>query len=530
MLLRCDGGAEIAVADSVYRHGVMDKCLPCGRPLPPDFALQHPTDYIDSLREVIGKLLSQSEISADSVVGLGIDFTSCTILPIDKDGAPLCTHSEFVSEPHAYVKLWKHHGAMTEADEIGSLAERMGESWLSLYGGKVSCEWALPKILETARRAPEVYSAAHRFIEAGDWLSLLLTGKETRSVSFAGYKMFWNAECGYPCNNFLTALDKRLCGMVGEKIPSRVERMSESAGEISERGSALCGLKVGTALSLPIIDAHSPMTALNMTRSGDMIMTIGTSGCYILNSEIGCGIEGIAGCVFDSVIPGLYTYEAGQTSVGDTLDWFVNNCVPKSYFDEAMSLGVGIHTLLTEKAEKLLPGESGLLALDWLNGNRSILTDFDLSGAILGLNLKTRPEEIYRALIESIAYGTRIIFEQYEKNGIGVRCVVATGGIAKKNPMMMQIYADVLKREVVVKCGEEMGARGSAIYAAVAAGYYPDVISAAEAFDSLEAISYKPKNENVDKYEKLFSLYLALHDSLGREGTLMHNLKKLKNV
>ena len=529
VLIQSDGGREVAVADSVYRHGVIDKSLPNGRVLPPDFALQHPCDYIEALTDVISKLLSESGVFADAVVGLGIDFTSSTILPIDKDGNPLCTHAEFEDEPHAYVKLWKHHGALNEADEITALAEKRGESWLSLYGGKVSCEWALPKVLETARKAPRVYSAAHRFIEAGDWISLLLSGEETRSVSFAGYKWLWNAGCGYPCNEFFTELDPILDGFIGEKVPREVAPMNARAGRISKRGAALTGLLEGTAISIPIIDAHAPITALNMTRSGDMILVLGTSGCYMLNSKDGRGIEGIAGCVYDSVIPGLYTYEAGQSSVGDTLDWFVKNAVPKGYYDEAEARGIGIHSLLTEKAELLAPGESGLISLDWFNGNRSVLTDFDLSGAILGLDLHTRPEEIYRAIIEGIAFGTRIILEQYENHGIAVGRVAATGGIAKKNPMMMQIYADVFNREITVRCADEMGARGAAIYAAVAADCYSDVEAAAYAFDSLPALTYKPIGKNAEIYEELYTLYRELHDRFGKESELMHKLRKIKH-
>ena len=530
VLVGCEGGAEVAVADSVYRHGVMDRALPDGSILPPDFALQHPLDYVEALCEVISKLISLSGVLAADIVGIGIDFTSSTILPLGADMKPLCTDEKFSAQPHSYVKLWKHHGAQVEADMITEIAGERGEPWLSLYGGKVSCEWALPKILETARCAPEVYSAAHRFIEAGDYISLVLTGKETRSVSFAGYKMHWNSESGYPCNEFLRALDPSLDGFVGKKCPTEVLGMNRYAGVVSREGAMLSGLCEGTAVALPLIDAHAPMAALNMTRAGDMIMALGTSGCYILNSKVGHGIVGVAGCVLDAVIPGLYTYEAGQCSVGDTLDWFIKNSVPKRYFDEADERGMGIHNLLSEKAERLLPGESGLLSLDWFNGNRSILTDFDLSGVILGLNLKTSPEEIYRALIEGIVFGTKVIVEQYESHGVPVERILATGGIAQKNSMMMQIYADVLDREITVKCGEEIGARGSAIYAAVAAGAYPDVAVAAGVFDSLEPRTYKPNERNAAIYRELYSLYLELHDGFGKDGGLMHSLKKLKNI
>ena len=527
VLLCGSDGEVVANADSQYRHGVMDRALPSGRALPVDFALQHPMDYLESLGAVVGELVSKSGVATEDIVGIGIDFTSSTVIAVDERGEPLCTHPEFVDEPHAYVKLWKHHGAQAEADEITDVAMKRGESWLPDYGRKISCELALPKIIETARRAPRVYAATYNFMDAGDWLTERLVGKEVSSVSFAGYKFFWNEKRGYPCNEFIKEIEPSADGLFENKLVHEVLPVGKCAGIISPEGARLSGLSEGTAVALPLIDAHAPIPALNMTRSGDIVMILGTSGCYILNSEIGNSVPGMCGYAKDTVIPGLYTYEAGQPSVGDTLDWFVKNCVPKSYYDEAEKRGIGIHTLLTEKAARLLPGESGLISLDWFNGNRSTLVDFDLSGMILGLTLQTRPEEIYRALIEGIAFGSRVIFEQYEKYGVPVSRVMAAGGIATKNPMMIEIYADVLGREINVSLAEQSGARGSAIYAAVAAGLFSSVTAAADAYDRADFITYKPTAAK-DTYNELYSLYLELHDRFGLECELMKKIKKIK--
>ena len=528
VLLESIGGAEICDAASIYSHGVMDKALPCGRELPFGFALQDASDYLTALSEVVGTLISKSNINSSDIVGIGIDFTSSTVLPIDECGIPLSQKEEFKSEPHAYVKLWKHHGAEREAEEITRIAGERGEKFLSIYGGKISCEWALPKVLETLRAAPEVYDAAYRFVEAGDWLSLILCGKESRSLSFAGYKWLWNTDDGYPCNEFFVSLDSGFEGFVGKKIPREVLSMDSFAGVVSSHGAEISGVSEGCAVAFPIIDAHAPMTALNLVGDGDMIMTLGTSGCYVMHSEKGIDIPGLAGYVKDSVVPGLYTYEAGQTSVGDNFDWFVKNCVPESYIAEAKSRGIEIHALLSERAEALAPGESGLISLDWFNGNRSVLTDFDLSGAILGLNLQTRPEEIYRALIEGVVFGTKIIFDTYAESGIEIKRVAAAGGIAGKNPMMMQIYADVLNMDIEVSDIELGGARGSAIYAAVAAGVYPSVVDAAHAFYHSENKIYRPNPERVSVYQELYKEYRALHDYFGNNTNIMARLKAIK--
>ena len=529
VLVDVNSGEEIAESVLNYAHAVMDETLPNGEKLPSSFALQHPEDYLDVLRTTVPDVLSKAGISAEDVIGLGIDFTACTVLPMDEKGTPLCMKDEFKDNKHSYVKLWKHHAAQPEADEINELAAKRGEPWLPIYGGKVSCEWALPKILETLRKAPEVYDNTYRFIEAADWLSLMLTGEETHSAPFAGYKGLWNAETGYPSNDFMTALDPRLDGIVGTKLSEKVLGMDKKAGYINESGAALTGLNIGTPVSLPMIDAHAAMPALNITDDGDLMLIVGTSSCHILNSKEVKSVEGICGYVKDGVVPGLYTYEAGQAGVGDIFDWFVKNCVPAGYAEEAREKGISIHKLLREKASKLSVGESGLLALDWWNGNRSVLVNSNLTGMILGMTLGTKPEEIYRALIEATAFGLKVIVEQYENSGISINSICAAGGIAQKDEMMMQIYADVLDREIRIAGSTQAGALGSAIYASVAAGAYADLKAAAEKLSKPDAKTYAPIAENAMAYKRLYGEYKTLHDYFGKENKVMERLNEFKS-
>ncbi len=519
LLVDTRDGRAVAEATASYPHGVMDSALPDGTPLPPRFALQHPQDYLDSMTAAIREALAAAHtaegITPADIAALGVDFTACTMLPVDETGTPLCLDPAFAADPHAYVKLWKHHGATCEADEINSLAAARGESWLPSYGGTVSCEWMLPKILETLRNAPSVFEAAHRFTEAADWLSLLLTGEETHAAAFAGYKGLWH-DGRYPSDEFLSALDPALTGLIGGKISPRVDPVGGIAGRLSDRGAALTGLPVGTPVALPMIDAHAALPSLGMTRAGDLTVILGTSTCHILNAAEAKEVTGICGYVQDGVIPSLCTYEAGQAAVGDLFDWFVTYCVPASYTEAAREAGMSIHAYLRSLAMKKSPGESGIVALDWWNGNRSILVDPTLTGVITGLTLATRPEDIYRALIEATAFGTRVIVEQYESFGIPISRVMAAGGIARKDPLMMQIYADVLNIPMAVSTATQAGALGSAVYAAVAGGLYPTVTDAADAMAAKVERVYTPDPVAVEAYEGMYRRYRELHDHFGR--------------
>lgn len=533
LLLDGETGAEIASSTKEYPHGVMETALPTGERLGPDWALQDPQDYVDCLICTVKNVMTESGVPAEQVVGIGLDFTSCTILPVKRDGTPLCQMAEFSHDPHAYVKLWKHHAAQYCADQLNETAERMGQEWLALYGGKISSEWLVPKTMQIVKEAPYIYDAADRIIEAGDWLVWKLCGQEVRSACNAGYKALWHHTNGYPSSEFLAALDPRLENLVEEKLSTDIHPVGSRAGYLTPEMAEAMGLTTNTAVAVEIVDAHASVPACGIHKPGKMLMIMGTSTCHMLLSDREKGVPGSCGIVKDGILPGYYAYEAGQSCVGDHFSWFIDNCLPASYVDEAKERGIGLHQLLREKADKLKPGESGLVALDWFNGVRSILMDADRTGLILGMTLQTKPEEIYRALIEATAYGTRNIIEAFEEAGVAVDELAAAGGIAAKDPMTMQIYADVCNREIQIAASTQSGALGSAILGLVSAGPeksgYDTVGEAVAALGSVREERFRPIPENVRAYEELFREYKLLHDYFGRGGNdVMRRLKRTR--
>lgn len=536
VLVELDTGKEVAVAVKEYTHGVMDETLPDGKvKLEPDWALQHPQDYLEVLAETIPAILNEAKVAADDVIGIGIDFTACTMLPVDKNGTPLCFDEAFKSVPHAYVKLWKHHAAQDEANRLNEIARNRNESFLDLYGGKISSEWLIPKIWQILNEAPEVYEKADRFMEAADWIVLQLTGEEKRNSCTAGYKAIWHKKMGYPSKEFFKALDPRLENLVEEKLSKDIYPIGAKAGEITEKAAELTGLKPGTAVAVANVDAHVAVPAVGITDAGKMLMIMGTSTCHMLLGTEEKRVPGMCGVVEDGILPGYLGYEAGQSCVGDHFHWFVENCVPADYMKEAQERGISIHKVLREKASRLKPGESGLVALDWWNGNRSVLVDVDLTGLIIGCTLQTKPEEIYRALIEATAYGTRMIIDTFEESGVPITELYAAGGIAEKDEMMMQIYSDVTNREIRISASAQTPALGSAMFGAVAAGSqrggYDTITEAAKVMAKVKDRVYRPIPENVAVYEKLYQEYKILHDYFGRGGNdVMKRLKEIKKA
>ncbi len=526
-------GEELADSVFEYPHGVMDSHLPDGTPLGIDWALQHPQDYLDVLHHTVPDILKKSGVSPDDIIGMGIDFTACTILPVKKDGTPLCCLPEYKSEPNAYVKLWKHHAAQDKANLINQKAEEMGEGWIKRYGGKVSSEWQLPKIWQTLDEAPDIYNEADYFVEAADWVTWQLCGELKKNTCCAGYKGLWHHKDGYPSKNFFKSLDPRLKNIIEDKLNYPIAQLCSRVGGLTKEMAQKLGLKEGTIITAPIIDAHAAFPAVKITKPDTLLAIMGTSTCHIIVSQDEHLVPGISGVVAGGVYPGLYAYEAGQACVGDHFSWFVENCVPADYYNEAKEKGINIHALLRQKAEKQKPGESGLIALDWWNGNRSVLVDGDLTGMMLGMTLRTKPEDMYRALIEATAFGTRKIVETYKENGVKVDEIIASGGISQKDPMTMQIYADVLNLPIKIAGTTQCGALGSAIYAAVAAGEenggYDDIVTAAGAMGKLKDIVYTPKEENIPLYNALYMEYNVLHDYFGKGANdVMKRLKKLK--
>ncbi len=526
-------GRELASATMDYPHAVMDEALPGGAKLGVDWALQHPQDYLDCLSYTIPKAIADSGIRADDVIGVGIDFTACTLMPCKADGTPLCFLPAYQNNPHAYIKLWKHHAAQGQADRLNGIAAARGESFLNRYGGKISSEWALPKIWQTLEEAPDIYAAADRFIEAADWVIWRLCGREARNACTAGYKAMWSKREGYPSKAFLKALDPRLENLVEEKLSNDIRPIGAKAGEITPEAAKLTGLPVGAAVAVANVDAHVSLPAAGITEPGKLLMIMGTSTCHIVLGDEERLVPGMCGVVEDGVVPGYLGYEAGQSCVGDHFAWFAQNCVPAAYAEEAKARGLHIQQLLTEKAQKLRPGESGLLALDWWNGNRSVLVDANLTGVMLGMTLSTKPEEMYRALVEATAYGTRMIVDTFAENGVRIDELFACGGIADKNPMMMQIYADVTRREIRIARSAQSPALGSAMFGAVAAGKarggYDTIQQAAGEMGGVKDIVYRPIAENSAVYDKLFAVYRRLHDLFGRGGDpALKTLKRIK--
>ena len=512
ILVDMSNGKICAEAEYSYPHGVMDKALPDGTLLERNSAYQHPKDYLDAAENTIKNVVKDSGVCTDDILGLGIDFTACTVLPIDESGTPLCFYEEFKSEPHAYVKLWKHHSAQTEADYITRIAEENKQEWLKLYGGKVSSEWLFPKMLETLNKAPKVFESTTRFIEAADWVVLMLTGKEIHSSCMAGYKGMWNAKDGYPSAKFLEKVNPRFKNIIGTKVSEKVLPTGSKAGEINENGHKLVGLNVGTTVAVPIIDAHSALPAAGIVSDSKLMAIIGTSTCHIVMSDETKTVSGICGMVQDGIIPGYVAYEAGQAAVGDIFAWFTENCVPCNYADEAKKTNLSLFDYLTKKAERLPIGANGIIALDWWNGNRTPYADYDLSGMICGLTLRTKPEEIYRALIESTAFGTKRILDLYINSGVNVNEIYASGGIAQKNTFLMQVYADVCGMKIKVPTGRQAGAKGGAILAACACGHYSTFGEAADAMADKNFVEYIPNLENAEIYNKIYAEYCELSE------------------
>lgn len=522
VVVRVADGAELGSAVHEYAERVIEHTLPgTGVRLGPDWALQSPRDWLDVLRVAVPGALAAAGVAAEDVIGIGTDFTACTVLPTTADGTPLCF--ETPEQPHAWPKLWKHHAAQPHADRINELAARRGESWLPRYGGKISSEWEFAKALQVLEEAPEVYARAERWIEAADWIVWQLSGVESRNICTAGYKGVFQ-DGSYPSEDFLAALNpgfsgfagKLATGVVGDDVGGvTLAPLGGLAGVLTARAAGWTGLPEGIAVAVGNVDAHVTAAAADAVRPGQMVAIMGTSTCHIMPSDRLAEVPGMCGVVRDGIVPGLWGYEAGQSAVGDIFAWYVD------------TFGTDGHERLTELAERQAVGAHGLVALDWFGGNRSVLVDHDLSGVIVGQTLATRPEDVYRALIESTAYGARMIAETFEKSGVPVEEFVVAGGLLK-NRFLMQVYADVLRRPLSVIGSDQGPALGSAVHAAVAAGAYPGIEEAAAAMGKRTRAAYVPDEARADAYDRLYAQYRDLHDHFG-DGRMLHTLRAIRN-
>jgi L-ribulokinase len=528
VVVRVADGAELGSAVHEYAHGVIETALPGSQQrLPPDWALQDPQDWRESLRQAVPAALADGGVAAVQVIGIATDFTACTVLPSTENGIPLCDLPELADRPHAWPKLWKHHAAQPQADRINALAHERGEKWIGRYGGKISSEWEFAKALQVLEEDPEVYARTQRWIEAADWIVWELTGVESRNACTAGYKGIYQ-DGAYPSAEYLRALNEDFADFPPTRLATKpLSALGTPAGTLSAKAAGWTGLNEGIAVAVGNVDAHVTAPAAQAVDNGRMLAIMGTSTCHVMNGAVLVEVPGMCGVVDGGITVGAYGYEAGQSAVGDIFAWWLRTGVPAQYHAEAAQRGESLHDLLTRKCAEQPVGGHGLVALDWMGGNRSVLVDHDLSGIIAGLTLATGPEEIYRALLEATAFGTRMIVETFENAGVPVEEYVVAGGL-KRNAFLMQLYADILRRPVSIIVSDQGPALGSAIHAAVAAGAYPDVRTAAESMGAVERAAYRPDSRRADVYDALYSEYRLLHDTFGGHG-LLHRLRRLRN-
>jgi L-ribulokinase len=516
LLVEVGSGAEIATSVYNYPHGEMGILLD---PRDPDVARQHPQDYLDGAVAVITDVLAQAQavpgFAAAQVIGIGVDTTGSTPIPVDADGTPLALKAEFADNLGAMAYLWKDHTGYAEAVEVTAKAAELRPQFLAKCGGIYSAEWFWAKILRCLRANPEVFAAAYTWVEHADWLPAVLCGTDKpdqikRGICAAGHKaMFHPSWGGYPDAEFLATLDPGLV-RVRASLPNVAYAVGEAAGTLSAEWASKTGLPAGIPVSVGAFDAHLGGVGSGI-EPGVLVKIIGTSTCDMMVAPLGANlpdIPGLCGIVPESILPGCYGLEAGQSAVGDIFNWFVNYVQP----------GGLEHVELTEGAAKLAPGESGLLALDWHNGNRTILVDQRLTGMVLGLTLQTNPAELFRAWVEATAFGARIIMERFEEYGMTVEKIINCGGISAKNPLVMQIYADIMGRPLAISRSTQTCALGAAIAGAVAAGAYTTFGAATTVMTGVQERIFTPIPENKAVYNQLFALYKRLHDAFGTKG------------
>jgi L-ribulokinase len=518
-LIDLNTGELLATSVVRYPSAVIDRALPgTGERLPSDWALQDPDDWVNVVNEAVPEVVAKAGVAPGDVIGLGIDFTSCTVLPVTAAGVPLCTIERWRDRKHAWPKLWKHHAAQPVADRLNEVALERGDAFLGRYGGRISSEWYFPKLIEVWLEDREVYDECAAFIEATDWIVWHLTGVECRQSATAGYKAMWSPTEGLPPVEYFEAAFPGF-DAPGEKLGDTFHPLGTRAGTLTAEVAARVRLPESVAVAVGNVDAWVSVPGVGVQEPGSFVVVIGTSICDMIVHPEETRLPGITGVVKDGILPGLYGYEAGQAAVGDMLAWFV----------EKMVSDPGSYEALEAAAARFEPGETGLVALDWFNGNRTILADADLSGAIFGLTLQSTREEIYRALLESIAFGSRRIMDNFEEHGLELTEIVACGGIAERSPLMMQLLADTSGREVHVPDVPEIPARGAALFGGVAAGKFADIEAAVQATRPKSVHTYKPDVDAKRTYDQVYEIYRRLYELLGRsEVGLLHGLKRIR--
>jgi len=503
-------GRQLSIATSDYAHGQITQRLPgTNEPLPPRYALQSPGDWIESAASATLAAISEAEISKAEIVGIGVDFTSCTMLPTTRDGKPLCELDAFKHVPLAWPKLWKHHGAIEQTDRINKIAKARDEPFLKRYGGTIGLEWFFPKMLETIEHAPQVAAAAEVWLEAGDWFVWQLVGGPaeslTRSTCQAGYKAMWSVADGYPTSDYLNAVHPELARATAECLPGVMRSPGERAGVLTSAMAERLGLKAGTPVSAAIIDAHSAVPGVGAAEPGTLVMVLGTSSCHLLNSTVMAEVLGVAGIVDGGILPGMFGYETGQAAVGDAFAWL------------RRLLGLESFATIAAASRQLPPGAEGVQCLDWMNGCRTPLMNGALRGAFIGLGLEHGPQHLYLALMEASAFGLRWIIELLRDAGVPINRLVATGGLPHHNRAIVEVYADVLGIEIEIHPSTQGSAVGAAVLGMIAAGPeasgFQTIIEAAAAMasvrDGKQDIVY-PRPDRTRLYNPLYKNYRRL--------------------
>lgn len=531
ILVNADRGEIKAISMCGYHDAVIDTVIPgTTKKLPPDYALQNPENYLECMEVLLTDVWRKAEIQPEEVKAIGISITACTLVALDENMKPLCLQKRYRDNPHSWVKLWKHQGAKEECEKINDIAIARNEEFIRNYGGSSTNEWMFAKIFETLKKAPEIYAATHRFMEMGDYLVYLLTGKVIKSSCFAGYKAFWDRDNGYPSKAYFATLDPRLENVIEEKIGNDpILPMESCAGKLRREWARRTGLSEKTIVSVAGMDAHQSVPAAGVDDEGSMVMTIDAAICHLVVNREKHECPGISGAIRDGILTGFYGYEAGKSAVGDIFDWFIENLVPYTLVQKAIDENISIYNLMDSMAQKIPAGGTGLLTLNWWSGNRSIAFNLDLSGAILGMSLGTKPEEIYRALMEGFAYGARETIDAMRQSGIRIDRYYVTGTLAQRSDVLLQILADVLGAEVWRTSTVHTSAMGAAIYASVAAGCYESVAQAISKMITPPQQCFKPDMENYRIYNRIYSYYLRLYDYFRTdENLLMRSIKKIK--
>ena len=539
VIVDTSAGSELGTAVYEYQTGQAGIILD---PADHNLARQNPADYIKGAEVSIAGAIKQAKradkkFDPANIIGIGVDTTGSTPLPVDKNGTPLAMLARFKKNPNAHAWLWKDHTGHAEAAEITALAKKEHPEYLAKCGGTYSSEWFFSKILHCLRTAPKVFDAAYIWVECADFIPAVLTDtcapdKLKVGRCAAGHKAMFNDNWGgLPAKDFLAKLDPKL-GELRDRLYKKTYTADNAVGGLTKQWAKKLGLKAGIPVAVGAFDAHLGAIGAGIAQN-KLVKIIGTSTCDITvwpNTKDLADIPGVCGIVNGSVLPGFFGLEAGQSAVGDIFNWFVNYIQPGGK-------KAGGHETLTKKAAKLKPGQSGLLALDWNNGNRTILVDQRLTGLLLGQTLHTKPEEIYRALIEATAFGALTIINRFEEYGVKINEVINCGGIAEKNPLLMQIYADVTGREMKISRSAQTCALGSAVAGAIAAGKaaggYDNFADAQEKMCGMKDVSYKPNPQNNKIYQQLYALYKQLHDAFGLQtwqGKLANVMKELLNI